>query len=507
MKNILSLILFVLPAFSFAQTATLRAEIPEEIIAGNSYMVQFFAETAEDLQAVRFSQHLPEGFKASVTNAAGGKFKFWFAKQTVSIEWEKVEKGKVQFSYMIYAEPQVRGRFALSGKLEYEIASKKSFVNSKQHIINVLSPDATNKIQELTSELNCTRQQRIAQKEAIITLHIQKNNVKAAARILESIPDNFTAQTLETAGASIKSSAGYIQFNWDTIPVQDDFLVKYKLISEKELEQTAIPIEGIISYQSGSSEYSVSIVEHGIQQMEQSENTANNNTPSVSTGDVFAFFDVPIPDSLKTKEAKVISSDSTATNTDVAINDNKTAKTSNTKKAVKKTLNKQQQQTDNQEDKKKKTTKQKKQKTQKVKKSTTKKKTSKRKTSSKKKKRAVKKTKKTSTKTKLQFKRKTKKSQPAEGITYSVQLISVTEPLDNQYFISIGVSKKVKMEIADGLFKYSCGNFKTYLSAKKYQEKIIAKTKLEGAFVVAYQFNSRISVKKALELSRQKWTD
>jgi hypothetical protein len=55
----------------------------------------------------------------------------------------------------------------------------------------------------------------------------------------------------------------------------------------------------------------------------------------------------------------------------------------------------------------------------------------------------------------------------------------------------------------DGWYKYSSGNFKNYEDALKHQKFLRDSKKYKDAFIICFQDDERISLEKALELTKK----
>ncbi len=80
-------------------------------------------------------------------------------------------------------------------------------------------------------------------------------------------------------------------------------------------------------------------------------------------------------------------------------------------------------------------------------------------------------------------------------IEFRVQITSSSKQINSDHPVFEGYSNIFEY-FENGLYKYAVGKFSDYESVKKYQEEV--KSNFPGAFIVAFQDNHRIDIKKVL---------
>lgn len=99
-----------------------------------------------------------------------------------------------------------------------------------------------------------------------------------------------------------------------------------------------------------------------------------------------------------------------------------------------------------------------------------------------------------------------KVSAPIAGLHYKVQLAAGKKQVTPNVIQKLyKISDEVVLEQHEGWFKYTTGQFDVYKAARDHREEMRNNYATLGAFVTAYNNNTRITVQEALMISNQKW--
>ncbi len=228
---------------------SILSEIPDNVQAGNSFLVKIIIDNNDIENFVQFQQELPDGFTAKKVNLKNGIFSF--KNQKVTVKWIKFPKNrKIIFSYKVSVKNFIEGDFKLSGIISYINNNQREVVKLQNHKIKI---SKKKNIKELVknNEIKCFRQKPYMdlQGNYIINLFVNKKNNKKHARIAENIPLGFDVEEINIEGASFNfiKKDRVARFLWLNLPIKKKYIVSYKLIPQKNNDK--IPkIKGVLSY-------------------------------------------------------------------------------------------------------------------------------------------------------------------------------------------------------------------------------------------------------------------
>jgi hypothetical protein len=97
--------------------------------------------------------------------------------------------------------------------------------------------------------------------------------------------------------------------------------------------------------------------------------------------------------------------------------------------------------------------------------------------------------------------------EPAKTVSYKVQIAAGHKKLKNirSYFRKLKMTEKVSVEMHNGWRKYTVGKYSLYKDARDHRVKVWNSTKINDAFVSAYNNGQRITVQEALMIANQSW--
>lgn len=282
-KNLFLLInIFILLVFQalFQNGVNVTLSMPEKVNPGTDFVVEVTISKPDITGFAKYTQELPDGFTASVIDAAGGNFSF--SEKNIKIIWMSLPTDKeFKIKYKITVGSTVNGTFPLSAKLSYlENNEKKTFdtpsfsltvgdgektepapladqniqttpepANQNQAATNQISSDETNRTAPTqTGSVTANRNApTTASGEFTVEITVNKAGVSGFAKIEEIIPSGFTATGLETSGSVFSFVDGKAKFLWMNLPDGEELKVSYKIIPPSGFSGNC-QLDGTFSY-------------------------------------------------------------------------------------------------------------------------------------------------------------------------------------------------------------------------------------------------------------------
>jgi len=450
----------------FRNDVMITMDMPDMIEAGTEITVTVTIKKGKVTDYARFQQDLPHGFTAIALNSANATFSF--QDQTVRLVWLFVpDDDEITFSYKIIANERLIGKTNLGGRFTYidnnerktfDLQSKLLAISPSPNVSPAMQVDVIHYskiagIEALATSGGQTvalRQRPVwlsEDKVFLVTLLINKDAVQKFAKIEETVPEGYTAASIDSKGGIFSFANQTAKFIWMDLPAEPYFTVTYKLIPEEGVtpNQESMTIAGVFSYVINEHTFSSDIVER--QEALTGLNIAGVNDILRSIS-VQAIEQQPMavePSSVPTTTIATTTTTTTATTTTTSPATTTTKPTGSVATVP-------------------------------------------------------------PVKTGTVNNDASDLLKPESGVYYRVQIAAGHKPVNTQrYFRSFKLGHSVAKETHEGWFKYTVGSFADYEDARNYRVHLSNTSKLNDAFIAAYNNGNRITVQEALMALNQKW--
>lgn len=243
MNKLISIFLLSLLSFSSLkdEQISIKSNLPADMRAGETFTVDITISKSSLKRYATLEQSLPKGFKA--IERQSGAANFSFKNGVVKFTWLRLpESSPLTISYDIVADKSIKkGTYNLPTKFVYLYRNQRGSVSLPNSTINVYGkneafaqkdniPKDPSKIQSL----RFTPEYSPARKGLVVQIMISRGTVKGKAKVTENIPIGYKAQAIDTKGAYFHATNSSIEFIWDKLPAEKNFIISYILSPHKE---------------------------------------------------------------------------------------------------------------------------------------------------------------------------------------------------------------------------------------------------------------------------------
>lgn len=486
-----SILILSIASFFTQSEMNISFETPNEIAAGESFIMDVKINKGEISNFAKLQLNFPEGFTAELLEGKGGTFTFY--DQKMKLIWISLPSDpEFTVKLKVATDRSIAGDFNFSGKISFVKDGErmsKDLVTSNINVSPNTNTGAPNQANAETSgtginvasgksstDLSCTRtfdaSQIVSGGTFVVKLNIKKSNVSGVGKIIENVPEGFTAQEVEANGAIFSQKGSQVKFLWMTLPAEDDFTVSYKVAVDPTLSGNKV-IDGKISYLDGSDTKQYLIDGTSI-----SINKTSGETLAVNTTEQTNAESTPEnPDEIQkedevtdtenntpegNKPQKDVPTDQIATTDQPSEKDTQeTASSDNTEASTASTAS-------NTYD---------------------------------------------SNGPKVDDNGNSLVplgQEPTENanheVNYRVQICALKKEVSTNHFVKHhNVNEKIYKNMHEGWHKYTVGDFKQYMSASAHRTLAKENYNIKGPFVTAYNAGSRITVQEALMITKDAW--
>lgn len=225
---------------------------------------------------------LPNGFQTEWRNKANANFKF--ENQVATFQWLKFpEDSEIEISLNITIPPNIDGYYVIKANAYFFRIGEPIKINIEPKVILVIKNDAVSEktlleqkektlisYKEFKSEgVACIRQVPfIKNNEVIVNLLVSKGNFNKYGKIQETIPIGYKAVNIKSHNAMFvyNKKKNVIKYLWMNMPEKEKFIVSYKLIPLKNIDESSpFLIFGDFYYSDNNQTKVTEIKERGIE--------------------------------------------------------------------------------------------------------------------------------------------------------------------------------------------------------------------------------------------------
>lgn len=220
---------------------SITSNLPADIHAGDTYTVVIKINKLSLHHYAVLEQKLPKGFKA--VEKQSGAANFSFSNGVVKFTWLRLpESSPLTISYDIVADKSMKkGKYNLSTEFVYIYRNYRGSVSLPNSTIKVYNPSevletdkSIPKDPQKVQSLRFTPQYSAARRALVVQIMISRGMVQGKAKITENIPIGYSAKAIDTKGAYFQVNKNNVEFIWNKLPTEKNFIISYMLSPHKE---------------------------------------------------------------------------------------------------------------------------------------------------------------------------------------------------------------------------------------------------------------------------------
>jgi hypothetical protein len=288
----------------FGGDVSVNIDVSGQIDAGKDIMVQVTINKGDLNGFSRFQLELPTGITA--TNMSSANADFSFKDQKVRLIWLRLPpEGTLSFSFNIHCDERLKGTFDLNGKFSYIDNNERKTIDVQPKSVAIvpsttIDPNLIVDIRDFgrmnstqgpaTGTVVCIRQKPIwsaSNKNYIVTILVNKESLKKFAKIEETVPNGFTAMSLDNKDGIFTFKDNKAKFLWMNLPIDPYFTISYKLIPAQGV--TNPEILGTFSYILDDKTQTIMIIERDVNLANITPETVKNliqSLPAVASNQI-----------------------------------------------------------------------------------------------------------------------------------------------------------------------------------------------------------------------------
>lgn len=463
-KSIVPIINFlvILALQIFPGNISVEMNAPSEVNAGSEFQVTITLKKGDLESFSRFQQQIPAGLAASSEISANADFTF--DDNRVRLIWLRLpDSDEFKVSYRIKVDERLKGTFNLSGQFSYIENNERKSVDIEPAAITIIPSETIDPslivdindfgkevipyikpFSEESANIVCIRQRPYVVDDGtyIVNVLVNKNDRKQFAKIEETIPEGYTAASIDPKEAIFTFKDQTAKFLWMNMPMDAYFTVSYRLIPKNQATLPPPDINGSFSFLVDEKTISIDIVQKDLDLLALERDEIFNLVTQTLSEPVAETTVPQLAETTGIKEATPVETESKLVAEDVRQVVSEVPEQSTAEQTVA-----------------------------------------------------------PSTRVNRSY-----LLEPEEGVYYRVQVAAGHKPVNiSRYFRNMNLEMEVRRESHEGWQKYSVGSFDRYKEARDYRVHVWNTTPVKDAFVTAYNSGTRITVQEALMITEQKW--
>ncbi|MBT4776237.1 MAG: hypothetical protein HON99_11015 [Crocinitomicaceae bacterium] len=260
---LINVIGFILFPFLYMETVNVDHKVPVEIQAGQEIIVEVVISKANLTGPARLKLDFTnaENLTASEMESAGASFTF--KDNAALFIWYSIPGDDlITLKYKLSASADFVGAQTISGTFSFVDGEERRKIEIPAAVIEIKSSDVADTSEsndvvvvdsanpppeEKPLEVSTLRTIEKEDDYFIVQVTINKEDGEGFARLKESLPIGFVAESIDAAGAVFSFKNEIAKFLWSSVSGDSPIVVSYKLLPNEQTERGTYAISGTFS--------------------------------------------------------------------------------------------------------------------------------------------------------------------------------------------------------------------------------------------------------------------
>ena len=260
---LINVIGFILFPFLYMETVNVDHKVPVEIQAGQETIVEVVISKANLTGPARLKLDFTnaENLTASEMESAGASFTF--KDNAALFIWYSIPGDDlITLKYKLSASADFVGAQTISGTFSFVDGEERRKIEIPAAVIEIKSSDVADTSEsndvvvvdsanpppeEKPLEVSTVRTIEKEDDYFIVQVTINKEDGEGFARLKESLPIGFVAESIDAAGAVFSFKNEIAKFLWSSVSGDSPIVVSYKLLPNEQTERGTYAISGTFS--------------------------------------------------------------------------------------------------------------------------------------------------------------------------------------------------------------------------------------------------------------------
>ena len=260
---LINIIGFILFPFLYIQDVSVDHKLPSQINAGDDVIVELVLSKPNVSGPARLKLDFSNAPNLTATELESAGASFTFKDNAALFIWYSIPADEaISLKYKLSAAEGTSGAQSILGSFSFvdgddrrkveipvsviDIKGEELSSNTNDEVVVIDSNEGADSTENIPT-VTASRTIEASEDDFLVTVNIDKSNGEGFARLKEVVPNGFSAESVDAAGAVFSYNDNIAKFLWSSISTDNPVVVAYKLIPEEPTERGTYAVEGSFS--------------------------------------------------------------------------------------------------------------------------------------------------------------------------------------------------------------------------------------------------------------------